>query len=61
MTETLFTPVVLQAALRRQGIWLLDATGMPTDFYHKTCFRLADRPMPTHGQKPEDVHKLRPH
>lgn len=45
--ETSVRPETLQAALRRDGVWLVDAvTNLPTDFYHKSCFKLTQRPAP---------------
>lgn len=52
MTTTNVYWMVLQAALRRNGIWLVDASGSPTDFYHKECYDIGTRRMPS-GLRPD--------
>lgn len=48
MTVTLIYAETLRAALKRQGVWLVNLRGMPTEFYHKTCFpRIARGPATT--------------
>ncbi len=48
VTVTYFSPVLLQACLRRDGIWLVDAeTSRMTDFYHRRCYPLSKRTMPS--------------
>jgi hypothetical protein len=39
VVETAVQPVLLQAALRRNGVWLVDTNGNATDFYHRGCFQ----------------------
>lgn len=36
---TIFNAEVLRAALRRDGVWLVDLDGNPTEFYHRQCFK----------------------
>jgi hypothetical protein len=44
---TYISPILLQAALRRNGVWLVDAKhSTPTDFYHKVCFNTVQRTLP---------------
>lgn len=38
MVVTYIWAEVLRAALKRDGVWLVNIQGTPTDFYHKACF-----------------------
>ena len=38
MTITAIAFTVLRAALIRNGVWLVDLDGTPTQFYHRACF-----------------------
>lgn len=46
MIETKFLATAVEAALKREGVWLIDLTGAPTSFYHKSCFSLQNRERP---------------
>lgn len=39
VVETPVQAIVLEAALRRNGVWLVDTNGNTTDFYHRACFQ----------------------
>lgn len=36
---TTIDPIVLFAALRRNGVWFVDARGNATHFYHRACYK----------------------
>jgi hypothetical protein len=36
--ETRVSPMVMEAALKRDGVWFVDPMGYPTNFYHRACF-----------------------
>lgn len=57
MHTTLVHPRVLQAALARHGVWVVDATGQPQNFYHRDCWRvlMRGRPMPAPLMRPIKV------
>lgn len=58
MTTTIVSPVVLHAALRRGGVWLVDAKhSMPTDFYHKCCLPKPNTRIPV-GQRAQNYINL---
>lgn len=46
MNETKFSATAVEAALKREGVWVIDLSGTPTTFYHKNCFTLKSREMP---------------
>lgn len=48
VVETPIQPVLLLAALRRGGVWLVDTGGNATEFYHRNCFQ--------HKLEPKFVH-----
>lgn len=41
MVVTRFSPEVLRAAMRRDGVWCMDQYGLTNHFFHRCCFTRA--------------------